>query len=109
SRLGPGPARLVDERAAEIGLARQERRELVEAVRSGLAIPGIEFLLPYLYDELATLADYLPAGTLCWILDAGAVDAALDGPSTPVTAQSEAAPRGGRFFPPPARRYLDPG
>ena len=62
-------ARLVDERAAEIGLARQERRELVEAVRSGLAVPGIEFLLPYLYDELATLADYLPAGTL--VLDAG--------------------------------------
>src|SRR5262249_8738732 len=45
SRLGPGSARRVDERAAEVGLARQERRELVEAVRSGFALPGIEFLL----------------------------------------------------------------
>ena len=69
SRLAQPAARLVDERAAEIGLARQERRELVEAVRSGLAVPGIEFLLPYLYDDLATLADYLPAGTR--LLDAG--------------------------------------
>ncbi|HKA29790.1 MAG TPA: transcription-repair coupling factor [Candidatus Binatia bacterium] len=109
SRLGPVPARLVDERAAEIGLARQERRELVEAVRSGLAIPGIEFLLPYLYDELATLADYLPPGTLCWFLDAGSVDAAVEGAWTQVTAHAEAAQRDGRFFPPPERLYLDPG
>ena len=109
SRLGPASARLVDERAAEIGLARQERRELVEAVRSGLAVPGIEFLLPYLYEELATLADYLPAGTLCWILDAGAVDAAVESAWTQVTTHAEAAQHDGRFFPPPERLYLDPG
>jgi transcription-repair coupling factor (superfamily II helicase) len=109
SHLGPGPARLVDERAAEIGLARQERRELVEAVRNGLAVPGIEFLLPYLYDDLATLADYLPAGTLCWMLDAAAIDAAVEAAWAQVTTHAEAAQGDGRFFPPPERLYLAPG
>src|SRR5262249_54045200 len=108
SVLGPGPARLVDERAAEVGLARQERRELVEAVRSGLAVPGTEFLLPYLYDSLGTLADYLPAGSLCWLLGAGAIDAAVETTWAQVTSHAEAAQRDGRFFPPPARLYLDP-
>ena len=36
SRLDAAAARAVDVRAAEIGLARQERRDLVEAVRTGL-------------------------------------------------------------------------
>ncbi len=108
SRLGPGPARLVDERAAEIGLARQERRELAEAVRSGLVVPGIEFLLPYLYDGLGTLADYLPTGTLCWMLGAGAVDAAVEAAWAQITSHAEAAQRDGRFYPPPDRLYLDP-
>jgi transcription-repair coupling factor (superfamily II helicase) len=109
SRLAQPAARLVDERAAEIGLARQERRELVEAVRNGLAVPGIEFLLPYLYDDLATLGDYLPAGTVCWMLGAGAIDAAVETAWTQVTSHAEAAQREGRFFPPPERLYLEPG
>jgi transcription-repair coupling factor (superfamily II helicase) len=109
SRLGPRPARLVDERAAEIGIARQERRELTEAVRGGLVVPGIEFVLPYLYDTLGTLADYLPHGTLCWVLGTGGVDAAVEATWAQVSSHAEAAQRDGRFFPPPDRLYLDPG
>jgi transcription-repair coupling factor (superfamily II helicase) len=108
SRLGPGAARLVDERAAEIGLARQERRELAEAVRSGIVVPGIECVLPYLYDTLGTLADFLPPGTTCWMLGAGAIDAAVPALWAQVISHAEAAQRDGRFFPPPARLYLDP-
>jgi transcription-repair coupling factor (superfamily II helicase) len=108
SRLGPGPARLVDERAAEIGLARQERRELVEAVRSGLLVPGIESLLPYLYETPGTLAAYLPAGTLRWTLGAGAVEAAVEAAWAQVADHADAAQREGRFYPPPHRLYLDP-
>jgi transcription-repair coupling factor (superfamily II helicase) len=108
SRLGPGPARLVDERAAEIGLARQERRELVEAVRGGLLLPGIESLLPYLYETPGTLADYVPAGTLFWTLGAGAVEAAVEANWGQVTSHAEAAQHDGRFYPPPEQLYLDP-
>jgi transcription-repair coupling factor (superfamily II helicase) len=108
SRLGPGAARLVDERAAEIGLARQERRELAEAVRSGIVVPGIEFVLPYLYDALATLADYLPQGTLCLMLGAGGIEAAVESAWAQAATHAEAAQHDGRFFPPPERLYVDP-
>ena len=109
SRLGPDGGASVDERAAELGLARQERRDLVEAVRSGLVLPGIEALLPYLYDELGTLADYLPPDTL--VLDAGgggdrAAPSRRRGRRS--EAHAEAATHDGRFHPPPERLYLDP-
>jgi transcription-repair coupling factor (superfamily II helicase) len=108
SRLGPQPARHVDHPAAELGLARQERRDLVEAVRTGLVVPGIEAVLPYLYDPLGTLADYLPSDTLCWMVGAAAVDAAVESTWAQVTSHAEAAQHDGRFFVPPELLYLDP-
>jgi transcription-repair coupling factor (superfamily II helicase) len=109
SRLGPEAARTVDERAAEIGLARQERRDLVEAVRSRLVLPGFEQLLPYLYQTPATLADYLPAGALLWMQEAGAVEAAIETAWTQVEAHAGEAAREGRFHPRPEALYVAPG
>ena len=74
-RLGPSAARAIDTRAADVALARNERRDLVEAVRTGLVLPGMEALLPYLYDSLGTLADYLPENTLVWAVRAVSVSA----------------------------------
>src|SRR5438094_854401 len=68
ARLGPESARAIDERAAELGLARRERRDLVEAVRTGLVLPGTEFLLPHFYADLGRMADFLPAATVLWRL-----------------------------------------
>src|SRR5438034_716359 len=106
SRLGAAAARLVDARAAELGLARQERRDLVEAVRSQLVLPGTEQLLPYLYEEPGTLADYLPAGTLLWMQGAGAVEAAVETAWVQIEAHAAEAVREARFHPPPERLYL---
>jgi transcription-repair coupling factor (superfamily II helicase) len=108
SRLEPGVAYKVDERAAEIGLARQERRDLVEAVRGGLVLPGTEYLLPYLYDQLGTFADFLPPGTLLWMQGAAAVEAAVETAWTQVETHADAAAREGRFHPPPASLYVPP-
>src|SRR5262245_45114209 len=108
SRLGPETARQIDERAAELGLARQERRDLVEAVRSGLVLPGFEQLLPYLYDAPATLADYLPPGAFLWWQEAGAVDAAVESTWAQVESHADAAAREGRFHPPPTNLYVPP-
>src|SRR5690242_7938724 len=108
SRLGPEAARRVDERAAELGLARQERRDLVEAVRTGLVLPGFEQLLPYLYDEPATLADYLPPGVLLWMQEAGAIDAAVETAWGQVESHASEAAREGRFHPPPDALYVRP-
>ncbi len=108
SRLGPAAARAVDDRAAEIELARDERRELVEAVRGGLVLPGTEMLLPYLYEAPATLADYLPPGTLVWVQGSAEVEAAVDAGWAQVEEHAAGAAREGRFFPPPATLYLPP-
>src|SRR5262249_61925511 len=84
------------------------RRESPEAVRGGIVAPGMGFVLPYLYDKRATRADSLPQGTLCWMLGAGSIDAAVETAWEQVTSHAEAAQHDGRFFPPPERLYLDP-
>src|SRR5437867_795897 len=106
SRLGAAAARLVDTRAAELGLGRQERRDLVEAVRSQLVLPGTEQLLPYLYEDPGTLADYLPAGTLLWMQGAGTVEAAVETAWVQIEAHAAAAAREARFHPPAERLYV---
>jgi transcription-repair coupling factor (superfamily II helicase) len=108
SHLGPAAARAVDERAAEIGLARQERRDLVEAVRSRLVVPGMELLLPYLYEAAGSLADYLPPGTVVWVQGVAEVETTLDAAWDEVQRHATSAAAEGRFHPPPERLYLDP-
>ncbi|MCW5890676.1 MAG: transcription-repair coupling factor [bacterium] len=100
--------RRVDERAGDVGLARQERRDLVEAVRNGLALPGTELLLPYLYDDLAALADYLPAETLVWVQSGAEVDAAFETFWTQITEHAATAMHEGRFHPPAEALFLAP-
>ena len=108
SRLGPAAARLVDDRAAELGLARQERRDLVEAVRGGIVLPGTEMLLPYLYESPGSLADYLPDDALLWVQAPAEVDAAVEAAWRQVEEHAAEAARAGRFHPPPERAYLRP-
>src|SRR5438128_1854737 len=108
ARVGPESARAIDERAAELGLARRERRELVEAVRTGLVLPGTEFLLPYFYADLGRMADYLPADTVLWLQAPAEVEAAAEAGWVQVEAHAADATREGRFHPPPERLYLPP-
>jgi transcription-repair coupling factor (superfamily II helicase) len=107
-RLGAAAARLVDTRAADLALARQERRDLVEAVRTGLVLPGMESLLPYLYESLGTLADYLPSGTIVWAEQASAHEAAVEAAWGQIETHAAAASAEGRFHPEPAELYLPP-
>jgi transcription-repair coupling factor (superfamily II helicase) len=108
AQLGPAVARTIDERAADLGLARQERRDLVEAVRSGLVLPGMEALLPYLHESLDTLADYLPPRTLVWIERGSGLEAAVEALWQQVTEHARAAEADGRFHPPAEMLYLPP-
>src|SRR5256885_5390130 len=107
-RLGPESARAIDDRAAEIGLARRERRDLVEGVRGGLVLPGTEFLLPYLYSDLGRMADYLPADTVLWLQAPAEVEAAAEAGWVQVEAHPADAAREGRFHPPPDPLYPAP-
>jgi transcription-repair coupling factor (superfamily II helicase) len=108
SRLGPASARRVDERAADIGVARRERRDLVEAVRERLMLPGFEQLLPLLYERLATVAEHCPNDAMFWLHGNADVVAEIQRTWERVREHAEAAEAGGVFHPPPDALYLSP-
>src|SRR6266545_5655581 len=69
------PCREVRLSATERNRARQLAGEvpvagdLLARVAEGLDVEGVESLLPLLYDELPTLPDYLPAGSVLVVVD----------------------------------------
>ena len=75
TRLWAPPCRellLTDEvraRAAELGRQHPELREFTDKLAQGIAVEGMEALIPALVDELELLVDLLPAGTQVLVLD----------------------------------------
>jgi transcription-repair coupling factor (superfamily II helicase) len=70
-------ARRIKERCDELDLPRSVREALLEEVREGILAPGHAFLLPFNYDRLDTLFDYLPPGRTI-VLDPPQVESDLD-------------------------------
>ncbi|HEU4566710.1 MAG TPA: transcription-repair coupling factor [Marmoricola sp.] len=74
-RLWAPPCRellLTDEvrrRAAELGDAHQELRELTDKMAEGVAVEGMESLAPALVDDMELLVDLLPSTTTVLVLD----------------------------------------
>ena len=56
-------------RAAELRLSFPELAELLDPIASGMAVEGMESLLPVLVDELALLIDELPTGSHIVVCD----------------------------------------
>ena len=67
--------RRLEQRAAELEVDRREKNSLIESLRAGIAMPGMEFLLPYFSSALVPVFAYLPAGTLLWLDGADRVEA----------------------------------
>jgi len=67
--------RRLDQRAIDLEVDRHEKNRLLESIREGIPLPGIEFLAPYFCPPLAPLFDYLPAQTLIWLDGADRVEA----------------------------------
>ncbi|KAA1424339.1 transcription-repair coupling factor [Nocardioides antri] len=59
----------VRERAAELGRAHPELREITDKLAQGIAVEGMEALIPALVDELELLVDLLPTDTQVLVLD----------------------------------------
>ncbi len=98
----------VELRAAEIGLVRKEVAELTEALESGLLFPGVENLLPYMFDEpLATLFDFLPAGAITWLVEPGRIIAQAQRFADRIADESEQNQSRHTYFPPPETLFLD--
>jgi transcription-repair coupling factor (superfamily II helicase) len=56
-------------RAAELGRAHPQLREITDKLEQGIAVEGMEALIPALVDELELLVDLLPADTQVLVLD----------------------------------------
>ncbi len=98
----------VELRAAEIGLVRKEVAELTEALESGLLFPGVENLLPYMFDEpLATLFDFLPADAITWLVEPGRIIAQAQRFADRVADEAEQNQSRHTYFPPPETLFLD--
>jgi transcription-repair coupling factor (superfamily II helicase) len=100
--------RRIEARALDLEVGREERNQMLESLTNGLLFPGIEFLLPYFYPSLDTLAAYLPADTLVWLDGAGAVDAAIEGGWAEIERRATERAAEHRFCAPVQQLYLAP-
>src|SRR5688572_18715411 len=107
THLSPATARIVDQRAGELGVKRSERVELVEAIRSGLVVPGLDQLLPLLHERLETLAEHLPPNALVWMQGPAEVEASAEEWWRRLASLADAAAHAGHVFVPPAQLHLD--
>jgi len=64
-----GVCRRVKERADELGVPARRRLEFVERIEAGPPLRHVPVLLPFLYPELHTVADYLRQDALTLLVD----------------------------------------
>jgi len=62
-------AHRVRERSERADLSAHERRALIEAIHEGIAVSGIETLMPLFHDSTETLFGYIPAGSMTIVDD----------------------------------------
>ncbi len=67
--------RRIDQRALELEVERRDKNTLLESLRAGIPVPGMEFLVPYFCPELVPIFSYLPEQTLIWLDGADRVEA----------------------------------
>lgn len=95
------------EEALDAGdIPHREQQRIIENLKSGLPFPGVEFFLPYLYPDLEHLEEYLPRGTVVWVLDPAEQESARATFWEQLASRVDTAGEAGRFVPPPERYYL---
>ncbi len=104
ARLQSG-RRIVEDAMAETEMPHREQQRIAENLKSGLPFPGAEFLLPYLYSPLESVADYLPRGTVVWLVDPSSGRAAMQTYWDRLVNYAEAASAAGRLPPSPERLF----
>jgi transcription-repair coupling factor (superfamily II helicase) len=86
---------------------RKEKNALLESLREGIPIAGMEFFVPYFYPALATVFSYLPPETILWIDEAAHAGAEAERFEHLVTQMAAHAKEQGRFAPPVETVYLN--
>ncbi|MBI4516459.1 MAG: transcription-repair coupling factor [Deltaproteobacteria bacterium] len=108
SRQSQEALRAISQRLQDLEVDRRERDQLLDSLASGLLFPGVEFFLPYFYPALDLLTAYLPADTLVWVDQAGAVDAAFEQARSQVERRAAERAAANRFLPPPEQLFATP-
>jgi len=65
----------IRERSEAADLTPHERRALIEAIHEGIAISGIETLMPLFHESTATIFDYIPDDAVVVVEETGDVEA----------------------------------
>jgi transcription-repair coupling factor (superfamily II helicase) len=68
----------LDQRGIDLEMDRREKNALLDSIKEGIPVSGIEFLLPYFYDELTSVFSYLPFDTLICLAGADRVEAEVE-------------------------------
>ncbi|MFA4874015.1 MAG: transcription-repair coupling factor [bacterium] len=69
-------AHRIRQRSDESDLSAHERRAIIEAIHEGIAISGIETLMPLFHDSTSTIFDYLPADAIAVVDEVSDAEAA---------------------------------
>ncbi|MBI3303733.1 MAG: hypothetical protein HYZ72_16840, partial [Deltaproteobacteria bacterium] len=105
ARLQAG-RRAVEQAMAESEVTHREQQRIAANLKSGLPFPGVEFLLPHLYPALESLSDYLPRGTVVWLVEPASAEAALDNYWNQLSTHAAEAHTAGHFVSAPEQLYL---
>jgi transcription-repair coupling factor (superfamily II helicase) len=99
-------AREIDKRAADLEMDRKVKNSLLESLREGVPVAGMEFFVPYFYPALSTVFSYLPPEAILWIDEAAHVTAEAERFEHLVGQMAAHAQEQGRFAPPAETLYL---
>jgi transcription-repair coupling factor (superfamily II helicase) len=102
----PATVRAVEDRAADLGLARREARRWADALHMGLPLPGVEFLMPYCYDQLESIAAYIAEDAIFWVVDPVRVDGNARALLEEIDRRAATVAAGSLPAAPPASLYL---
>jgi transcription-repair coupling factor (superfamily II helicase) len=70
--------RKLEQRAIELDMDRREKNALLDSINEGIPFAGMEFLLPYFYQELTSVFSYLPPDTVVFVAGADRIDAEVE-------------------------------
>jgi transcription-repair coupling factor (superfamily II helicase) len=104
TRLQAG-RRSVEDAMVDAEISHREQQRIAENLKGGLPFPGAEFLLPYLYSSLDSVADYLPRGTVVWFVEQSNGQGMLQTHWDRLVEYAAAALTAGRLAPSPERLF----
>ena len=96
----------IRKRAAQMELPATQIREMMQKMKQEGIFPGMESLLPLIYDRLDTLFDYLPHHTQWVLMAPGQLRAAADALQTQAEHSYQTAVDNGRLCVVPDQIYL---